>query len=194
MPAPGRNSCASSTPGTAAAGDPRTGLTVPSPAAGDHSPMGPVSTSAPGPGGAPSAHALLERFGRVRAHTLALAAPLSAEDAMVQSMPDASPAKWHLAHTTWFFDRFVLGKLPGARLLEPEWDFLFNSYYQSLGTMHARPHRGLLSRPSLQEVLDYRARVEEAVADCAGAGKLDRGSLQRLELGLHHEQQHQELL
>ena len=137
---------------------------------------------------------LVERFGQVRARTLELAAPLSAEDAMVQSMADASPAKWHLAHTTWFFERFILAAQPGYRPVEPDWDFLFNSYYQSIGPMHARPRRGMLTRPSLQEVLDYRRRVEERVAARAAANDLDAEALRRLELGLHHEQQHQELL
>ena len=104
----------------------------------------------------PAAHKdpLTERYRPVRARSLRLAAPLSPEDAMVQSMPDASPAKWHLAHTTWFFERFLLADRPGYRPLNAAWDYLFNSYYQSIGPMHARPQRGLLSRPSLAEVLD----------------------------------------
>src|SRR5690554_5463787 len=149
---------------------------------------------APEPTAAPSMQSLVERFGQVRARTLELAAPLSAEDAMVQSMADASPAKWHLAHTTWFFERFILAAQPGYRPLEPDWDFLFNSYYQSIGPMHARPRRGMLARPALGEVLDYRKRVEERLLARLAAGGLDGEALQRLELGLHHEQQHQELL
>src|SRR3546814_8029667 len=98
---------------------------------------------------------LAERYRAVRARSIALAAPLSAEDAMVQSMPDASPAKWHLAHTTWFFERFVLGARDGYAPVDPQWDYLFNSYYNSVGPMHARPRRGLGSRPSLLEVLAY---------------------------------------
>ena len=96
---------------------------------------------------------LAERYRAVRQASLALAAPLSAEDAMVQSMADASPAKWHLAHTTWFFEQFVLGRLPGYRPLQPHWQVLFNSYYQSVGPAHARAQRGLLSRPALAQVL-----------------------------------------
>ncbi|HSX65307.1 MAG TPA: DinB family protein, partial [Pseudoxanthomonas sp.] len=98
--------------------------------------------------------AVAAQFDAVRQRTRALAAPLSSEDAMLQSMDDASPAKWHLAHTTWFFERFVLAAQPGYRQWQPDWDYLFNSYYQSVGPIHARPRRGLLSRPSLQEVLD----------------------------------------
>ena len=156
--------------------------------------MASVSAFAPESATAPSAQALVERFGQVRARTLELAAPLSAEDAMVQSMPDASPAKWHLAHTTWFFERFILADRPGYRAVNPDWDFLFNSYYQSVGPMHARPRRGMLTRPSLDEVLDYRAQVDERIAACAAADGLDDAHLKRLLLGLNHEQQHQELL
>ncbi|MGO1540116.1 MAG: ergothioneine biosynthesis protein EgtB [Luteimonas sp.] len=156
--------------------------------------MASVPVFAPESATAPSPQALAERFGLVRARTLELAAPLSAEDAMVQSMPDASPAKWHLAHTSWFFERFILASQPGYRPVHPDWDFLFNSYYQSIGPMHARPRRGMLSRPALGEVLDYRKRVDERIAARAAAGELDEAALQRLLLGLHHEQQHQELL
>jgi len=144
------------------------------------------------PSGADSA-ALREAFLRVRQRTLSLAAPLSAEDAMVQSMPDASPAKWHLGHTTWFFERFVLGRDSGYRPIEPDWHFIFNSYYETVGPMHARPMRGLLSRPSLQEVVDYRQTVDERVARLLSGG-VDPEVLEHLTLGLHHEQQHQELL
>jgi ergothioneine biosynthesis protein EgtB len=137
---------------------------------------------------------LLARYLQVRGCSLALAAPISAEDAMVQSMPDASPAKWHLAHTTWFFERFVLARRPGYRPLDPRWDVLFNSYYQGAGPMHARPQRGLLSRPSLQQVLDYRDAIDARVAARCEAGDLDADDAQVLLLGTHHEQQHQELL
>ncbi|MCW0452924.1 Hercynine oxygenase [Xanthomonas sacchari] len=113
---------------------------------------------------------------------------------MVQSMDDASPAKWHLAHTTWFFERFVLGADPAYHPHDPQWDYLFNSYYQSIGPAHARPHRGLLSRPSLAQVLDYRSEIETRVLAQLQAGALAPQTLQILELGLQHEQQHQELL
>ncbi|MDE8652591.1 ergothioneine biosynthesis protein EgtB [Novosphingobium sp. H3SJ31-1] len=123
--------------------------------------------------------------------TEALAAPLSDADATIQSMPDASPAKWHLAHTTWFFETFLLrDHLDGYRLHDAAWPFLFNSYYEAEGPRHTRASRGLLSRPTLDEVRDYRARV-----DAAMDALLDRPELAPLiELGLAHEQQHQELL
>ena len=141
-----------------------------------------------------SVEALAVRYREVRARSLALAAPLSAEDAMVQSMDDASPSKWHLAHTTWFFERFVLAMHPDYRPVEAAWDYLFNSYYQSVGPIHARPRRGLLSRPSLAEVLAYRDEVDARIARGFEAGDFDPEALRRIILGSHHEQQHQELL
>jgi ergothioneine biosynthesis protein EgtB len=135
----------------------------------------------------------LARFMRIRRQSLALCATLTAEDLMVQSMPDASPGKWHLAHTTWFFEQFVLGRDPAYRSPHPTWDYLLNSYYESVGPMHARPQRGVLSRPSLDEVRDYRARIDEAVGELMMQG-IDEELATRIELGLHHEQQHQELL
>ena len=137
---------------------------------------------------------LAARYRTVRARSIALAAPLSAEDAMVQSMPDASPTKWHLAHTTWFFERFVLGAQPHYAPVDPQWDYLFNSYYNSVGPMHARPRRGLVSRPSLVEVLEYREEVDARMARRFEAGDLDAQDARVLLLGTHHEQQHQELL
>ena len=137
---------------------------------------------------------LRARFDQVRARTAALAAPIGAEDAMVQSMEDASPTKWHLAHTTWFFERFVLAADAGYREIDPAWDFLFNSYYQSVGPMHARPHRGLLSRPTLAQVRDYREAVDTRLRARLASGDLDDARLDIIELGLQHEQQHQELL
>lgn len=128
-----------------------------------------------------------------RARSLALAAPLSDEDAQLQSMPDASPAKWHLAHTTWFFETLVLmPHLRGYRTFDDRWPQLFNSYYESLGPRHARPQRGLLSRPSLAEIKAYRAHVDAALADLLPHAP--PAALALLELGCHHEQQHQELL
>jgi len=141
-----------------------------------------------------AASALAEHYQAVRARSLALAAPLSAEDAMVQSMADASPTKWHLAHTSWFFERFVLGGQPGHVPFNTGWHYLFNSYYQSIGPAHARPQRGLLSRPSLDEVRDYRLRVDAQVIDLLRRDALDSQARNQLLLGLHHEQQHQELL
>jgi ergothioneine biosynthesis protein EgtB len=133
------------------------------------------------------------RFLQVRQRTLELCASLSAEDLQLQSMPDASPGKWHLAHTSWFFEQFVLGRDPAYRPRDPAWHYLFNSYYQSVGPMHARPQRGLLSRPSLDEVRDYRRCIDDAVGELLN--RADDAELPGLvELGLQHEQQHQELL
>jgi ergothioneine biosynthesis protein EgtB len=136
---------------------------------------------------------LAARFREVRAHTSLLAAPLSPEDAAAQSMPDASPAKWHLAHTTWFFETFVLERferdfVPHA----PAFRVLFNSYYNAVGDKHPRPQRGLLTRPSLHEVQAYRAAIEQRLL--ALLPTLPDTALRLVELGLHHEQQHQELL
>ncbi|WP_267223341.1 ergothioneine biosynthesis protein EgtB [Dyella silvae] len=139
------------------------------------------------------AEALMLRFRRIRSRSIALCAPLSAEDMMVQSMPEASPAKWHLAHTTWFFEQFVLERDPAYRSLHPEWHYLFNSYYQTVGPMHARPRRGLLSRPGVSQIRDYRERVDDAVSERLLRG-VDATTQAIIELGLEHEQQHQELL
>jgi ergothioneine biosynthesis protein EgtB len=132
-----------------------------------------------------------EHYLAVRDLTLALAAPLSAEDCAIQSMPDASPVKWHLGHTTWFFETFVLRPhLSGYREFDVAYRVLFNSYYNAVGEKHPRPERGMLSRPSLDEVLAYRRHVDDAMLalrpgdECAAL----------VELGLHHEQQHQELI
>ena len=109
--------------------------------------------------------ALAAQFERVRLQTERLAHPLSAEDCALQSMPDASPVKWHLAHTAWFFETFILEPaVPGYRLFHPQFRVLFNSYYVALGARHPRPERGLLSRPSLDEVLAYRRHVDERMA------------------------------
>ncbi len=135
-------------------------------------------------------------FERVRAQTDRLAAPLTAEDTMLQSMEDASPAKWHLAHTTWFFEEFIL-KPYVASYTSPDdrFAFLFNSYYVQAGPRHARDKRGLVSRPGLAEVRIYRTYVEEALADLLAADRDDALALADLvELGCHHEMQHQELL
>ncbi len=137
-------------------------------------------------------HALAHRLGAVRALTEGLVAPLSDADATVQSMEDASPAKWHLAHTTWFFETFVLrDHLPGYRLHDDRFPFLFNSYYEAEGARHARPRRGMITRPTLAEVLAYRAAVTDAVI--AALPGLSEDARALVELGCHHEQQHQEL-
>jgi len=131
-------------------------------------------------------------FGRVRALSLDLAAPLSDADATVQSMDDASPAKWHLAHATWFFETFVLRDMAGYRAFDPVYAYLFNSYYEAEGPRHARPKRGMLTRPSLDEVRAYRAHVDAGLIDALPGLGTDARAL--VELGCHHEQQHQELL
>jgi ergothioneine biosynthesis protein EgtB len=134
------------------------------------------------------------RFASIRDATVELAAPLSAEDCALQSMPDASPVKWHLAHTSWFFETFVLRPaVPGYRERHPAYADLFNSYYQSVGEPFPRPQRGMLSRPSLDEVHAYRRHVDEAMAALLARGVT--GPLAGVvELGLQHEQQHQELI
>jgi ergothioneine biosynthesis protein EgtB len=131
-------------------------------------------------------------FQDVRALSLALVAPLSDADATVQSMEDASPAKWHLAHTTWFFEAFVLRDTPGYRAFDPAYAYLFNSYYEAEGPRHARPRRGLLTRPSLDQVRAYRAHVDGALIDAFPS--LDEKKRALVDLGCQHEQQHQELL
>lgn len=133
-----------------------------------------------------------ELFSQVRALSVALVAPLGEADAAVQSMDDASPAKWHLAHTTWFFETFVLRDRPGYRVFDPAWAYLFNSYYEAEGPRHARPRRGMLTRPTLAQVLDYRAHVDAAIL--AHWPTLEPAVRDLVELGCHHEQQHQELL
>lgn len=133
---------------------------------------------------------LAETYALVRSHTERLAAPLSAEDCGLQSMPDASPVKWHLAHTTWFFETVILAKQPGYKPADPRFAYLFNSYYEALGPRHPRPRRGLLSRPSLEEIYAYRAQVDTAMLELCG----DAGLHDAILLGLNHEQQHQELI
>jgi ergothioneine biosynthesis protein EgtB len=136
--------------------------------------------------------ALGERLFATRRLTLDLAAPLSDADAAIQPFPDASPAKWHLAHTTWFFETFVLrDHVPDYRLFDDRWPYLFNSYYEGEGERHARPKRGMLSRPSLDQVRDYRAAVDEALERTLPS--LPPAALDLIALGIHHEQQHQEL-
>jgi ergothioneine biosynthesis protein EgtB len=139
----------------------------------------------------------LKAFHAVRAETERRAAPLSAEDQVVQSMSDASPTKWHRAHTTWFFEQFLLvPHLAGYRVFDDKFSYLFNSYYVAAGPRHARPRRGMITRPDLGQIAAFRAHVNEAVerlltsVDDAGLAEV----LRILEIGLHHEQQHQELI
>jgi ergothioneine biosynthesis protein EgtB len=137
---------------------------------------------------------LTDTYRAVRAETLRRIAPLSAEDCQVQSMPDASPAKWHLAHTTWFFETFVLAAFePGFRPHDDAYRTLFNSYYQAVGPQHPRPTRGLVTRPGLAEVMAYREAVDRRIEALLARG-LPSEATALLALGLNHEQQHQELL
>jgi ergothioneine biosynthesis protein EgtB len=145
------------------------------------------------PSASPSS-ALAERYQAIRRTTEKLCAPLTPEDCVVQSMPDCSPAKWHLAHTSWFFETFVLESASsGYRHFHPQYRYLFNSYYQTVGAQYARPQRELITRPGLAEVQQYRHYVDEhmlrMLAHAAPPALLDV-----IELGLHHEQQHQELI
>ena len=135
-----------------------------------------------------------ERLAQCRTRTLALVEGLSDADATVQSMDDASPAKWHLAHTTWFFEEFVLGQYSrGYRPVDSRYRFLFNSYYEAVGARHPRPRRGMLTRPSLEEIVEYRLRVDESLLRLL-RDPLPQPAHDLVALGIQHEQQHQELL
>jgi ergothioneine biosynthesis protein EgtB len=135
-------------------------------------------------------HVVAQTYTAVRAYSETLSAPLSAEDCAIQSMPDASPVKWHLAHTSWFFETVILSRQPRYKPFDPRFAFLFNSYYEALGPRHPRPRRGLLTRPGLDEVLAYRAHVDAAMLQVCG----DESVQDAITLGLNHEQQHQELI
>jgi ergothioneine biosynthesis protein EgtB len=144
-----------------------------------------------------SKYDLGQQYRRVRGFSHKLCETLEPEDCVIQSMPEASPIKWHLAHTSWFFETFVLKRFfPGYRSLHPQYGFLFNSYYNAVGPFYSRPHRGLLSRPTVKEVFHYRSDVDLLVSDLIESA--DEQLLEQLRpiltLGLHHEQQHQELM
>lgn len=134
------------------------------------------------------------RYESVRRHSIRLAKPLSDEDCAIQSMPDASPIRWHLAHTTWFFETFLLKSHAGYRKFDASFDYLFNSYYNTVGKQFPRSSRGLISRPGMQETLAYRKHVDAAMLDMLESSELSNEQLNVLEIGLHHEQQHQELM
>ncbi|WP_310497256.1 ergothioneine biosynthesis protein EgtB [Sandarakinorhabdus sp.] len=136
--------------------------------------------------------ALAARFAATRRLSVALAAPLSDADASAQSMADASPAKWHLAHTSWFFETFILAGQPDYRLFDERFGYLFNSYYEAAGPRHGRAHRGLLTRPGLADVLAYRAHVDTAMERLLDDKRIEIAGI--AELGINHEMQHQELL
>jgi ergothioneine biosynthesis protein EgtB len=143
----------------------------------------------------PRTRTLAELYGAVRQQSEALAKPLSAEDCVVQSMPDASPVKWHLAHVTWFFETFVLERY--SRGFEPyhsAFRVLFNSYYNTVGARHPRPQRGMLTRPSLDEVLAYRAHVDQRIGELLAGRSVPQDALDLIALGINHEEQHQELI
>ncbi len=138
---------------------------------------------------------LAQRYPRVREATESLIEPLSAEDCQAQSMPDVSPAKWHLAHTTWFFETFVVEPgVHGYRWFDESYQYLFNSYYNAVGNQFPRPDRGLVTRPALEEILAYRRAVDEKVMGLLEREALDEQGRFVLEVGLNHEQQHQELM
>ena len=144
---------------------------------------------------AASDQSLSARYSSVRADSLALCRTLAPEDFVVQSMPDVSPTKWHLAHVTWFFEKFVLlPNVQGYTLFDEQFHYLFNSYYYSAGDMHSRPNRGLLSRPTVAEVLAFRDYVDEQMLALLDQRSDDDGLVQLVTLGLNHERQHQELL
>lgn len=138
---------------------------------------------------------LAAKFLDTRALSLSIAEPLSESDCQIQSMPDASPIKWHLAHTSWFFETFILKKfVPGYRAFSPHFDTLFNSYYNAIGEQYSRTQRGLLSRPSLSEIVSYREYVEAAIEDFLKSDACPIAALDLLEIGIQHEKQHQELM
>jgi ergothioneine biosynthesis protein EgtB len=138
---------------------------------------------------------LAAEFSRIRDSSLALCSSLEIEDCVVQSMPDASPLKWHLAHTTWFFEQFVLAPMhEGYQVFDERYAFLFNSYYQSAGPMHDRPARGLLSRPTVADVIRYRRVIDDAIHNLLLLKPSDPRLKEVIALGLQHEQQHQELM
>ena len=141
-----------------------------------------------------AAPTITDRFTATRTLTEELASRLSAEDQTPQSMPDASPTKWHRAHVTWFFEEFILRREKGFAEYDPAYRYLFNSYYEAVGPRHPRPQRGLVTRPGIAEIAGYRSAVETQLLDRLESGALGDSAPGLVELGCHHEQQHQELL
>jgi ergothioneine biosynthesis protein EgtB len=137
---------------------------------------------------------LTQRFRQIRAFTGQLVSPLSAEDCMLQTMADASPTRWHLAHTTWFFETFILQEIRGYKPFHEQYGYLFNSYYNSVGLQFPRASRGWISRPGLTEIREYRQYVDQAMNSLLASGELSDEQCRVVELGLNHEQQHQELI
>lgn len=143
----------------------------------------------------PAGETMVDRFRTVRSRTEQLASLLAPEDQVVQSMPDCSPTKWHRAHVTWFFETFVLAEfVDGYEPFDPEFAFLFNSYYEAAGPRHTRAQRGLVTRPGVARVAEYRAHVDHALDSYLTSGPVSPEACTLIELGLHHEQQHQELI
>src|SRR5712692_4188829 len=138
---------------------------------------------------------LMHWYECTRKLTCELCAPLEIEDYVVQPVADVSPPKWHLGHTTWFFERMVLSEMPGYEPLHPQYNLIFNSYYNALGPRWARSMRGALSRPTVSEVVSYRSHVDQHLLEQLSDGARIASEVSGLvELGIHHEQQHQELL
>jgi ergothioneine biosynthesis protein EgtB len=146
--------------------------------------------------GAAIDESLIDRYLAARRFTEKLCGPLSAEDCSIQSMPDVSPTRWHLAHTTWFFETLVLAEMPDYEVFDPQYGYLFNSYYNTIGAQFPRPQRGLLSRPGLAEVMDYRRYVDEWMERLSSneSVRFTEQLAAVTEMGIHHEQQHQELI
>ncbi len=137
---------------------------------------------------------LAARYAAVRHFSERIAEPLSGEDCAIQSMPDTSPTRWHLAHTTWFFETFLLKQMQGYRPYDPSFEFLFNSYYNTVGAQFPRSQRGLISRPGLRETLAYRKHVDQAIAESLHRSEWSSAQCDVMNIGLNHEQQHQELM
>lgn len=137
---------------------------------------------------------ILKRYQQVRRLSDRIVQPLSAEDCMVQSMDDVSPTRWHLAHTTWFFETFVLSRFKDYEVFDPQFNFLFNSYYNTVGKQFPRPQRGFVSRPGLDEIKQYRKHVDRHVVDLIESDRMNDEIAGTLLIGTHHEQQHQELM
>ena len=137
---------------------------------------------------------LADRYQAIRSFTDRIARPLTNEDCMIQSMPDASPTRWHMAHSTWFFETFILAERPGYREFDPQFRYLFNSYYNSVGNQYPRAQRGLISRPGQQRTVEYRQYVDEQMLDFLSNNSISDQLEHTISVGLNHEQQHQELM
>lgn len=155
--------------------------------------MSAISAPRP-PADVDSSSDLLTEYRRVRDHSEQIAAPLAPEDCVIQSMPDVSPTRWHLAHTTWFFETFILKQDPQYQPFDSRFEFLFNSYYNTVGEQFPRAQRGLISRPTLAEIRDYRRSIDQATERHLDSGTVPAETLAVVALGLQHEQQHQELM